>query len=87
VARIDALGHVNRTFVSLHLDGARPPAPGTSVRVGSEEAGVVTSACGSPRHGGVLALALVARRALAAGGLTIDGTAAAVLARPAGKGA
>lgn len=68
VARIDALGHVNRRLLSLKLDGADPPPPGAPLRAGDKEVGVVTSACRSQRAGAPLALAYVRRGHDEAGG-------------------
>lgn len=80
VARIDALGHVNRLLVLLTC-GDHVPAPGAAVEGrhqggGEEVVGRVTSACRTADGGG-MALAIVARRALGEGGrLVIDGRVA-----------
>jgi tRNA-modifying protein YgfZ len=75
VARIDALGHVNRLLggVKFSSDAAIPP-PGTPLlqATGTSDAtakvvGRVTSACWSPRLKSPLALALVHRESAAAG--------------------
>lgn len=66
VARIDALGHVNRTLALVAVDGDDVPAPGTAVSCGGETVGVFTSSCASPRLG-VCGLALVHRRGLESG--------------------
>lgn len=48
VARIDALGHVNKTLVKLRFDGEAIPPPGTELVAGDVEVGQVTSAAFSP---------------------------------------
>jgi len=60
VARIDALGHVNRRLAGIALDEADVP-PGTPVESSpaGELLGAVTSCGVSPRHGGWLALAML----------------------------
>ena len=66
VARLDALGHVNRRLVGVHSPGPTPLRPGVAVEVDGEPGpvGIVTSAGPSPRHGGWLGLALVRVTAL-----------------------
>jgi folate-binding protein YgfZ len=61
VARIDALGHVNRLIVSVRLGGSEVPSAGTSLSAGGKEVGKVTSATWSPKLGAPLALATVRR--------------------------
>lgn len=61
VARIDALGHVNKTLVSVRFDGDRTPPPGTELTAAGQPAGQVTSAAFSPRLGAPLALAYLRR--------------------------
>ncbi|MFM8985646.1 MAG: NUDIX domain-containing protein [Planctomycetia bacterium] len=80
VARIDALGHVNRRLVGLATDHA--VAPGAEVRCGDEPVAVATSACVSPRLATGLALALVPSKAAARGGLTVDGQTARIVPLP-----
>ena len=73
VARLDALGHVNRRFVGVvtAADGSAGPAagPGATVTIrGTPEAvGTITSAGLSPRLGEWLGLGLMRTQALAAG--------------------
>jgi len=67
VARIDALGHVNRTLVGVRFAGVAPPEPGAELRRQGKAVGQVTSACFSPRLGAPLALAYVRREANAPG--------------------
>ena len=72
VARIDAMGHVNRLLVSVRiLDALAVPPPGTELTSGGKVAGQVTSAAWSPRLDQPLAFALV-RRAQAAPGTRLD---------------
>jgi len=61
VARIDALGHVNRKLVGLRWPGESPPASGAELTAGDKVAGRVTSAAYSPRLGAALAMAVVRR--------------------------
>lgn len=66
VARLDALGHVNRRLVGVLTRRGPVPPPGTAVESAEDGAtlGTVTSAGPSPRHGGWLALAMVRTAAL-----------------------
>ncbi len=59
VARIDALGHVNRRLVRLRLSGPEMPKPGQELMADGQAIGRVTSAVWSPRCGSPLALAYV----------------------------
>ncbi|MBX3413883.1 MAG: folate-binding protein YgfZ [Pirellulales bacterium] len=61
VARIDALGHVNRTLVKLRFEGAEVPPPGTPLSDTTREVGKVTSSTFSPKLNAPLALAYVRR--------------------------
>ena len=61
VARIDALGHVNRLLVSLRFHADQVPSPGTLLLAGDKEVGHVTSACYSPTLQAPLALGYVRR--------------------------
>lgn len=61
IARIDALGHVNRTLVGVRFDGDQVPAAGEPLFAGEQPAGEVTSATYSPRLKAPLALAYVRR--------------------------
>jgi hypothetical protein len=60
VARIDALGHVNRRLVGLKIDSANLPPSGTSVLAAGKEIGRITSVVQSPALG-VVALGYVRR--------------------------
>ncbi|HEY2840397.1 MAG TPA: glycine cleavage T C-terminal barrel domain-containing protein [Pirellulales bacterium] len=61
VARIDALGHVNRTLVGVRFAGHTVPAPGVEFSLDQKTIGQVTSAVFSPRLASPLALAYVRR--------------------------
>jgi len=81
VARIDALGHVNRRFVALTGPGV---APGAGIACAGDPVGMVTSAGHSERLGQTLGLGLVHTRGLAPGAaLDVAGAAARVVPFPA----
>jgi folate-binding protein YgfZ len=61
VARIDALGHVNRTLVQVQFTGTEVPSAGTELSAEGKPVGRVTSAAWSPRLKAPLALAYVRR--------------------------
>jgi folate-binding protein YgfZ len=61
VARIDALGHVNRTLCGLAFAGETVPLVGMELKQGEKVVGAVTSACWSPRLKRPLALGYVRR--------------------------
>lgn len=75
VARIDALGHVNKLLRLLHLEGgaADVPPAGAVIEVEGKAVGVVTSAAFSPGRGAPVALGYV--RAAHAGAGTAVGVA------------
>lgn len=80
VARLDALGHVNRTLSLLATNGRAAPPSGTMIRVDGAEAGVVTSSCVSPLHAAPVALGIVHRRGHAPGAaITIGGDEARIV--------
>lgn len=58
IARIDALGHVNKRLMEIELAGD-PPEPGAAVFAGEQSMGRVSSACWSPRTSAALALAML----------------------------
>ena len=76
VARIDALGHVNRLLVGLKFAGQAAPPTGTVLLAGQQDVGHVTSAAWSPRLAAPLALAYV-RRSHAKKGSTLSSAAGA----------
>ena len=89
VARIDALGHVNRRFVAVAIDGnrhhdqPRGASAAMVVRCGDEIVGRLTSVCFSPMLGCGLGLGLIQAKAVdAARSLEVDGAAARVVAMP-----
>lgn len=61
VARIDALGHVNRTLAGVRFSGAEVPSPGDELSREGQAVGQVTSACFSPTLNAPLALAWLRR--------------------------
>jgi len=83
VVRLAHRGHVNRKLAGLTLAGNEPPAPGTPVLHGVEEAGAVTSSAFSPAFGGALALAYLRRAYLEPGTeVTVGGATATVSSLP-----
>jgi tRNA-modifying protein YgfZ len=71
VARLDALGHVNRRLMGLQLPGEMAWDAGTEVMVDGKVIVKVTSSAYSPRHGAVIGLGYV-RRGWDQPGKTID---------------
>jgi folate-binding protein YgfZ len=61
VARIDALGHVNKTLVGVKFQAGPLPAAGAELTSGEKAVGRTTSVAFSPRLGAPLALAYVRR--------------------------
>jgi folate-binding protein YgfZ len=62
VARLDALGHVNKKLVGLRFlagNGEAVPPPGTELKAGEAAAGVITSSAWSPRLSAPIALAMI----------------------------
>jgi folate-binding protein YgfZ len=59
VARIDALGHVNKTLVGLRFYTCAVPEVGAELRAGEKTVGEVTSAAYSPRVSAAVALGYV----------------------------
>jgi tRNA-modifying protein YgfZ len=62
VARIDALGHVNRLRVGLKLEGKEIPPSGTILLAGEQQVGHISSAAWSPRLNAPLAMGYVRRQ-------------------------
>ena len=74
IARLKSVGHVNRTLVFLHSGAADFPAPGTKLKQGDNEVGVVTSSVFSPLLEKGIALGYVQRQFAEPGGaLQADG--------------
>lgn len=71
VARIDALGHVNRLLKGLKFNGETIPPSGTSIEVDGKKVARVTSSCRSQYLEAPIALAFVSR-AQAKSGTTLD---------------
>lgn len=61
VARIDALGHVNKTLCQITFAGNAVPAAAVELSSGDKVVGHVTSAAWSPKHSAPLALAYIRR--------------------------
>jgi folate-binding protein YgfZ len=61
VARIDALGHVNKTLVGVRFESSVIPQPGTQLESAEQSVGQITSAVYSPRLAAPLALAYMRR--------------------------
>lgn len=86
VARLDALGHVNRRLAVVGCDGRVPPAPGTPLLADGAPVATITSACAAPGADASLALALVHRRGTEpTARLTIEGRRAWLATAAAGK--
>lgn len=62
VARIDALGHVNKQLVTLEFEGAKVPPAGTPLQLDEQHVGIVTTSCWSPKRRCPLALGFVRRQ-------------------------
>ncbi|MFM7243921.1 MAG: YgfZ/GcvT domain-containing protein [Planctomycetaceae bacterium] len=74
VARLDALGHVNRVLSVVACDGGTPPAAGAILLADGAPVGTITSSCPAPSGAASLGLALVHRRAAEpTARLTIEG--------------
>jgi len=67
VARIDALGHVNKALCGVRFAGEQAPRPGTILKRDGTSVGRVTSCCLSPKLGCPLALAFLRRGSNAPG--------------------
>ena len=81
VARIDALGHVNRSLSLISVEGDDVPPPGGVVSCGGDGVGTLTSSCWSPRFG-ACGLAIVHRRGLEPGAaLSVSGRTARIVNR------
>ena len=61
IARIDALGHVNKQLVRLKFAEGVEPAAGTAITTQGQPVGVATTIGRSPRSGDTLALGMVRR--------------------------
>jgi folate-binding protein YgfZ len=81
VARLDALGHVNRMLALVVVDGPACPPVGAVVSCHDEPVGTLTSTCLSPTLG-PCGIALVHRRGLAPGAPLRVGGATARIGAP-----
>jgi folate-binding protein YgfZ len=82
VARIDALGHVNRKFVAVAVAGRDHPAA-ADVSADGQPVGRLTSTCRSPTLDRVIGIGLLQVKAIAAARpLTVAGVAAEVVPLP-----
>lgn len=83
VARLDALGHVNKILRGLRGSGPAVPSVGAALEAGGKTVGTITSAAFSPGWDGPVALAIV-RVAQAQPGttLTVEGQTVEVAALP-----
>ena len=73
VARLDALGRVNRRLMLLFVAGEEPVAPGTAVVSGDTQVAAVTSAVAATEGGGWLALAILPLKVVTGQSLTVAG--------------
>lgn len=73
VARLDALGHVNRRLTGLAVQGDTVPAVGAEITAGNDPIGHVTSSCFSTRLGRPLVLAILPVKPLANAALSVAG--------------
>jgi folate-binding protein YgfZ len=81
VARLDALGHVNRRLVVVAVEGDPPEPPAAVLGPDDTSLGTITSACRSARLGCGIGLALVHVKSLAAGvTMSVAGRPARILA-------
>jgi len=76
VARLDALGHVNRRLTLVSIDSPNPPTVPAAVTLSGVDVGLITSACRSAATGRSLGLGLLHVRALAGGDLHVAGAVA-----------
>jgi folate-binding protein YgfZ len=80
VARLDALGHVNRRLVAVAVEGELPSA--AEVMADGTSTGRLTSGCRSPRLGCGLGLGILSTKAATAAALTIAGQPARLVELP-----
>jgi len=79
VARLDALGHVNRILTTIRLEGNRVPDLGAEVHADGQVVGKISSVAYSPRQDSVLGLTVLRCSALKSS-LQVDGMPAVALA-------
>ncbi len=79
VERVRTRGHVNRKRVGLKFSTVAPPSPGTKLRAGAAEIGLVTSAAFSPDAKPAIGMGYVRREQFAPGSVVeLDGGTAEV---------
>lgn len=61
IARIDALGHVNKKVVLAKFDGKQVPIVGSQLTKDGQTVGTVSTSCWSPKFGAPAAIAFVKR--------------------------
>lgn len=67
VAKVKYIGHVNRRFVGLRIEGSDLPPAGSPIRKAGKEVGHLTTSLFSPRLNQGIALGFVSRSAYAPG--------------------
>ncbi|MFM1903658.1 MAG: Aminomethyltransferase, partial [Planctomycetota bacterium] len=81
VARLDAMGHVNRRLAVVAIDADPPPLP-AELFLDGQPVGLITSAAASAQRGGTVGLAIIQTRGLAGGPLRVGTATARVLSIP-----
>lgn len=76
VARLDALGHVNRRLVGLAVEGHAVPEVGAEITAADAAIGQVTSSCFSTQLGRPLVLAILPVKPIATAALRVAGMTA-----------
>lgn len=79
VARLDALGHVNRRLMLLSVAGEEPVAPGAAVVSGDTQVAAITSSAAAMEERGWLALAILPLKIATGQSLTVAGRPAKLL--------
>jgi folate-binding protein YgfZ len=82
VARLDALGHVNRRLVILGIDSDNAPSCPAPILHANNVVGTLTSCCVDARHGQAIGLGIVHTKALSATSLMIGTSPVRILAVP-----
>jgi folate-binding protein YgfZ len=82
VARLDALGHVNRRLAIIGIEADTPPSCPSPIRLGDDVVGMLTSWSHDAGRGRMLGLGIVHTKAIDSSAMTIDGASARVLAVP-----
>ncbi len=82
VARLDALGHVNRRLAIIAIETDPPPTCPTPIYYGEDVVGTLTSSCADSTSGMSLGLGIVHTKVLEATSLTVGDAAARVVAIP-----